>query len=70
MTTIGILSANAVAILLEMDDQDVIDVLRRAEEDASANGETSMGSYWLSQMPAARAAEIQRKMANRPSSLD
>ena len=66
----GMQPANAVAILLEMDDQDIIDVLRRAEELAQEEGGSSMGSYWLSQMPANRAAEIQRKMANRPSSLD
>ena len=62
---------NAVAILLEMNDQDVIDVLRRADEDAASSGEgSSMGSYWLQLMPAQRAAEISRKMANKPLSLD
>ncbi|MCH5294871.1 MAG: flagellar protein FlbB [Treponema sp.] len=66
----GMQPARAVAILNEMNDQDVIDVLRRAEEDAKASGGSSMGAYWLSLMPAARAAELQRKMANKPLSLD
>ncbi len=66
----GMQPANAVAILNEMNDQDVIDVLRCAEEVAQAEGSSSMGSYWLSLMPATRAAEIQRKMANKPVSLD
>lgn len=60
----------AVDILLAMDDQDVIDVLRKVEELAAANGTSSMGSYWLSLMPADRAAQIQRKMINKPNSLD
>jgi flagellar protein FlbB len=29
-----------------------------------------MVSYWLTLMPAERAAEIQRKMANKPVTLD
>lgn len=60
----------AVDILLAMDDQDVIDVLRKVEEQAQASGTASMVSYWLMQMPAERAAEIQRKMANKPATLD
>ncbi len=59
----------AVNILLAMDDQTVIDVLRKVEEIAARNGTSSMGSYWLSLMPAARAAEIQRKMLSKPDSL-
>ena len=50
----------AVNILLAMDDQMVIDVLRKVEEIAQRNGSSSMGSYWLSLMPADRAAVIQR----------
>lgn len=60
----------AVDILVAMDDQDVIDVLRKVEEMAASNGTASMGSYWLSLMPADRAAQIQRKMINKPESLD
>ncbi len=61
---------NAVAILSAMNDQDIIDVLRREKEDAEASGGSSTGSYWLSLMDPTRAAEIQRKMANKPTSLD
>lgn len=60
----------AVDILLAMDDQTVIDVLRKVEEIATRNGASSMGAYWLSLMPAQRAAEIQRKMISKPESLD
>ena len=64
----GMQPVNAVAILSAMDDQDIIDVLRK--EQALYAGSGSMGSYWLSLMDSTRAAEIQRKMANKPTSLD
>ena len=60
----------AVAILTAMDDQTVIDVLRKVEEIASAEGTSSMGSYWLSLMDSTRAAQIQRKMISKPDSLE
>ncbi|MBQ1948802.1 MAG: flagellar protein FlbB [Treponema sp.] len=60
----------SVNILLKMDDQTVIDVLRKVEEIAAREGTASMGSYWLSLMPAERAAEIQRKMLSKPESLN
>lgn len=60
----------AVNILLAMDDQMVIDVLRKVEEIAQRNGSSSMGSYWLSLMPADRAAVVQRKMISKPESLN
>jgi len=60
----------AVDILIAMDDQTVIDVLRKVEELAAASGSSSMGAYWLSLMPSDRAAEIQRKMINKPETLD
>ncbi|MCQ2578718.1 MAG: flagellar protein FlbB [Treponema sp.] len=60
----------SVDILCAMDDQTVIDVLRKVEEIAARDGTSSMGSYWLSLMPAERAAEIQRKMITKPNSLD
>lgn len=66
----GMQPVNAVKILTEMDDQDVIDVLRRAEEDHKAAGTSSMVAYWLSMMDEKRAAEIHRKMANKPLSID
>ena len=61
---------SAVDILVAMDDQDVIDVLRRAEEVAAASGQASTVAYWLSLMPSERAADISRKMANKPLSVE
>ena len=66
----GMAPKNAVDILVAMDDQTVIDVLRKVEELAKQNGTSSMGSYWLSLMPSERAAEIQRKMISKPEALD
>jgi flagellar protein FlbB len=71
----GMLPARAVGILSAMDDQDIIDIFRKTEEIAQAEGTSSIVSYWLSLMAetaegAARAAEIQRKMLNRPLSLN
>jgi flagellar protein FlbB len=60
----------AVGILTAMEDQDVIDIFRKTEEIAQADGTSSIVSYWLSLMPSERAAEIQRKMVNRPPSLN
>jgi flagellar protein FlbB len=60
---------NAVAILAKMDDQDVIDILRKTEEIARASDTMSIVPYWLSLMEPERAAELQRKMAGRPSKL-
>ena len=65
----GMATANAVAILNEMDDQDIIDTLRMVDQIAAEEGKASMVSYWLSLMPAERVAELQRKMANKPTSL-
>ena len=65
---------DAVAILLKSDDQDIIDILRKADEVANANKTVSMSSTWLMYMKKAgeeaRASEISRKMANKPESLD
>ena len=66
----GMPPRNAVDILVAMDDQDVIDVLRRAEEVAAASGQASTVAYWLSLMPSERAADISRKMANKPLSIE
>lgn len=60
----------AVEELLSHDDQDIIDILRKADEMAAASKTTSLSSVWLMNMPAERAATIQRKMANKPESLD
>jgi len=50
-----------------LDDQDAIDVLRKTEEIAKAEGTSSIVSYWFSLMEPGRAAELQRKMAGRPN---
>jgi flagellar protein FlbB len=63
----GMPPAKAVAILEEMEDQDMIDHLRMVERLAQEAGEDSTVAYWLSLMPAERAAVIQRKMAVKPS---
>ena len=60
----------AVDQLVSMDDQDVIDILRKTDEIAEANRTSSMTSVWLMFMPAERAAVIQRKMANKPTNID
>ena len=61
--------ANAVNILTAMDDQDIIDVLRKADQIAAEEGTSSLVSYWLSLMPADRVAQLQRKMTNKPLEL-
>jgi flagellar protein FlbB len=66
----GMPPERAVGIITAMDDQDAIDVFRKTEEIAQAEGTTSIVSYWLSLMPPDRAAELQRKMAGRPPSLN
>ena len=66
---IGMPPERAVAIMAAMDDQDVIDILRKTEEIASASGVSSIVPYWLSLMNPVRAAELQRKMAGRPAKL-
>ena len=58
----------AVAILLEMDDVDIIDIFRITEEQAAEEGEMSLVAYWLSEMPKERAAEINRKLARKTTS--
>jgi flagellar protein FlbB len=62
---VGMPPENAVKILLQMEDQDVIDIFRMTEEQAQATGELSLVSYWLSLMPAERAAVLQRKMSRK-----
>jgi len=65
----GMPPERAVGIMATMDDQLVIDVLRKTEELAQAAGTSSIVSYWLSLMEPARAGELQRKMAGKPQSL-
>ncbi|HUZ17949.1 MAG TPA: flagellar protein FlbB [Spirochaetia bacterium] len=52
----------AVQQLEAMNDQDVIDILRAADQISASNGQLSVVPYWLSLMPADRAAAISRKM--------
>jgi flagellar protein FlbB len=66
----GMPPQNAVEIIGRMDDQDAIDVFRKTEEIANAEGSASIVSYWISLLPPERAAELQRKMANRPQGLN
>jgi len=65
----GMPPQNAVGILAALDDQDAIDVLRKTEEIAQAEGTVSIVAFWFSLMDPVRAADLQRKMAGRPSSL-
>lgn len=62
----GMPPQQAVDRLMEMDDQNVIDILRTAEELAAEAGEDSIVSFWLSLMPADRAAVLSRKMIQKP----
>jgi flagellar protein FlbB len=63
----GMPPERAVGIINAMSDQDAIDVLRKTEEIARAEGTTSVVAYWMSLMEPQRAAELQRKMAARPN---
>ena len=63
---VGMAPKQAVERLLAMEDQDVIDVLRMTEAIAKEEGAASMVSYWLSLMPAERAANLSRKMLKKP----
>ncbi|MDR2477322.1 MAG: flagellar protein FlbB [Treponema sp.] len=65
----GMPPERAVGIISATDDQLVIDLLRKTEEIAQAEGTASIVSYWLSLMEPQRAAELQRKMAGKPPSL-
>jgi len=65
----GMPPQNAVNIIASLDDQDAIDVLRKTEEIARAEGTVSVVAYWFSLMDPVKAAELQRKMAGRPPNL-
>ena len=58
----GMPPAAAVERLVRMDDQDVIDIFRAVDQLAARSGQESIVPYWLSLMPADRAATLQRKM--------
>ena len=57
---------DAVARLVEMTDQDVIDILRTTDVVAEETGALSVSSFWLQLMPPDRSATIQRKMLDKP----
>jgi flagellar protein FlbB len=60
---------NAVAILEAMNnDQDIIDILRKVDKIAAAEGTDSIVPFWMSKMNPKRAADIQRKMTEKPVS--
>ncbi|OHD68848.1 MAG: hypothetical protein A2177_13495 [Spirochaetes bacterium RBG_13_68_11] len=62
---VGMRPQDAVARLAAMDDQDVIDIFRITEEEATKAGESSLVAYWLSLMDPERAAVLMRKMQRR-----
>lgn len=62
----GMPPEDAVDRLMEMDDQDVIDILRTVERMAQEAGRDSVVSFWLSLMPSERAARLSRKMLKKP----
>ncbi|TFG81791.1 MAG: flagellar protein FlbB [Spirochaetales bacterium] len=66
----GMPPADAVDILASLDDQTAIDVLRAVEDLAAQSGEASVVAYWLSLLPPARAADLQRKMSVKPTALE
>jgi flagellar protein FlbB len=66
----GMPPEKAVGIIAAMDDQDAIDVFRMTEEIARREGSASIVAYWLSLLPPQRSAELQRKMAGKPRSLN
>jgi len=67
---VGMPPARAEDILKAMDDQTVIDIFHAVEERARAAGVSSLVSVWLSGLPADRSATLQRKMSEKPNSLE
>lgn len=70
---VGMPPQNAVDIMLNMEDQELIDILRTTERLAVEAGEQSLVSYWFSLMAdqnAERAARLQRKMVKKPPEDD
>ncbi|MDC7235764.1 MAG: flagellar protein FlbB [Spirochaetales bacterium] len=62
----GMPPENAVSIMVEMQDTELVELLRTSERLAVESGKASLVAYWLSLMPAERAAELQSKMALKP----
>ena len=67
---VGMQPQAAVEKLMAMPDQQVIDVVRQAEEDAQASGTASSTAYWLQLMPDERVGQLMRKMQSKPTTLD
>jgi flagellar protein FlbB len=67
---VGMLPAKAEDILKAMDDQTVIDIFHAVEEQARAAGVSSLVSVWLAGLPPDRSAVLQRKMSEKPNSLE
>lgn len=67
---VGMPPRDAVQIMQNMEDQDLIDILRTVERLAQEAGEQSIVSFWFSLMAQdnpERAAALQRKMVKKPS---
>lgn len=62
----GMPPEDAVAIMVKMDNLDVVDVLRTSERLAQEEGKSSLVSYWLSLMDPEKGASIQKLMAGQP----
>ncbi len=62
----GMPPESAVSIMLEMEDTELVDLLRTSERLSQESGRSSLVAFWLSLMPADRAAEIQSKMTLKP----
>lgn len=62
----GMPPEDAVAIMVKMDNLDVVDVLRTSERLAQEEGKSSLVSYWLSLMSPEKGASIQKLMAGQP----
>ena len=62
----GMPPENAVSIMLEMEDTELVDLLRTSERLAQESGRSSLVAFWLSLMPADRASELQSKMTLKP----
>ena len=65
---VGMPPEAAVAMFVEMDDQDIIDIMRSHQQISNEEDTASMVSYWLSLMPSERSATLNRKMLKKPES--
>ena len=65
---VGMPPEAAVAMFVEMDDQDIIDIMRAHQQISNEQKKASMVSYWLSLMPSDRSATLNRKMLKKPES--